>query len=340
MLFRKSLVYIALVFCSVVASLKTTAQPFSYVYIQGDKETPFYVKLEDQMQPRYGKDYCIIPQLATGIINIQILFQQNVYPPQKFTILVPDNGCRGFLLVKKSGSFSLYDLQQNFYLPAGNSADDDHAPGINPVNTSPANNYVATTKPATDNAAGTVSTNGDNNTTINVSIEQPAQTPASTQTPEQTQADNTVATTAKPASPDQPKFIDNIELDNERTVRPANTYQSTSDDLANDHSANIKPSLTNSDCPNPMSEDEFQALYKKATEKSDKARLKYLLDKTDRCFNTLQVRMLTKTLINDPERYAFLKQVYSRVTDQANYKSLESLLSTQEWKSYFRLIMP
>lgn len=335
MLFRKSLVYIALVFCSVVASLKTTAQPFSYVYIQGDKETPFYVKLEDQMQPRYGKNYCIISQLATGVINVQILFQQNVYPPQKFTILVPDNGYRGFMLVKKSGAFALYDLLQNFYLPAGNSADDDHAPGINPANVSAANNYVATTKPAEDNApANTVSTNGDNNTTISVSVEQPAQTQ------DQAQADNAVATATKPNTPDQPKFIDNIELDNERTVQPANTYQSTNEDLANDRSANIRPSLINSDCPNPMSGEEFQALYKRAKEKSDKTRLKYLLDKTDQCFTTLQVRILTKTLINDPERYAFLKQVYSRVTDQANYKSLESLLSTQEWKSYFRLIMP
>src|SRR6185437_11361514 len=151
------------------------------------------------MQPRYGKNYCIIPHLATGIINIQILFQQNIYPPQKFTILVPDNGCRGFLLVKKGGGFSLYDLQQNFYLPAGNSVDDDHAPGINPANTAPVNNYVTTAKPAEHNVATTVSTNGDNNTTISVSIEQPAQAPEqTTQDITATQANSTAVTAAKP----------------------------------------------------------------------------------------------------------------------------------------------
>jgi hypothetical protein len=37
---------------------------FSYLYIQGDKQTPFYVKLEDAMQPRFGKNYCIIPKMA------------------------------------------------------------------------------------------------------------------------------------------------------------------------------------------------------------------------------------------------------------------------------------
>lgn len=93
------------------------AQPFSYVYIQGDKETPFYVKLEGKMMPRYGKNYCILSELSGGPIHIEILFQQNVFPAQKFTINVPENGYRGFLLTKQGGSFALYDIQQKKYLP-------------------------------------------------------------------------------------------------------------------------------------------------------------------------------------------------------------------------------
>ena len=60
----------------------------------------------------------------------------------------------------------------------------------------------------------------------------------------------------------------------------------------------------------------------------------------EQCYTTSQARMLAKTLDNDPERYTFLKRVYPRVTDQAEFPVLESLLSTQEWKSYFRLILP
>jgi hypothetical protein len=93
------------------------AQPFSYVYILGDKITPFYVKIKDHMLPRYGKNYCIISELNPGPIRIQVLFQQHAYPPQEFTINVPYNGNRAFLLNRQGNSFALYDLQQKKYLP-------------------------------------------------------------------------------------------------------------------------------------------------------------------------------------------------------------------------------
>src|SRR4051812_5036348 len=108
-------------------------ESLSFLYIQGDKQTPFYVKLEEAMQPRFGKNYCIIPQLATGPAHIEILFQQNAFPPQQFTVLIPEGGSRGFLLVKKDEGFALYDLQQGFYLSAGNAEADDHLPATNAI---------------------------------------------------------------------------------------------------------------------------------------------------------------------------------------------------------------
>ena len=107
-------VFILIIFLVLFAS--TGAQPFSYVYIQGDKETPFYVKLEGKMMPRYGKNYCILSELSPGPIHIEILFQQRVFPAQKFTINVPENGYRGFVLNKQEHGFVLYDLQQKKYL--------------------------------------------------------------------------------------------------------------------------------------------------------------------------------------------------------------------------------
>src|SRR4051812_38546443 len=86
------------------------AQPFSYVYIQGDKTIPFYVKMEGKMQPRYDKNYCILSELSPDTIHIEILIQQNVFPSQRFTIEVPANGARGFLLDKQEQGFVLYDL--------------------------------------------------------------------------------------------------------------------------------------------------------------------------------------------------------------------------------------
>lgn len=80
---------------------------------------PFYVKLEGKMQPRYGKNHCIIAELDPGTIHIEILFQQRILPSQKFTIQVPEHGCRGFLLNKQGSSYALYDLQQKKYLAPG-----------------------------------------------------------------------------------------------------------------------------------------------------------------------------------------------------------------------------
>ena len=65
------------------------AGDYSYIFIQGDKQTPFYVKLEGQMMPRLGKNYCILSNLDEGTIHLEILFQQNVYPLQKY---MPMNG--------------------------------------------------------------------------------------------------------------------------------------------------------------------------------------------------------------------------------------------------------
>ena len=94
----------------------TNAAPYSYIYIQGDKTTPFYVKLNGTMVTRYSKNYCIIPKLEKGSYEIEILFQQNKYPSLAYHIVVPENGSKGFLLDKKEGNYLLYDFETKNYL--------------------------------------------------------------------------------------------------------------------------------------------------------------------------------------------------------------------------------
>lgn len=291
-----------------IPGLKAAADQFSYIYIQGDKQTPFYVKFEDEMLPRYGKNYCIIPELTPGPIHIQILFQQNVYPAQKFTILVPEGGSRGFLLTRKGESFSLYDIDQQFYLRDGNSESDDRIPEYNNLQINEIQNSTTVenqeqTQPEATNLA--------------------ASTPTATTTP---------ATTNQPGNT-SPAFMD-MELNNTRVLE-SDTPPKSDEDFKG------KVAIVNSDCPHAVDNDLFDAIYKKAESKPESARLKYLLDKTsDNCFTTNQVRILTGTLENDPERYTFLKKAYSRVTDQSVFPGLENLLSSREWKDYFKLILP
>jgi len=311
MQFKNSFRYITLLLCVLLSYTKATSQAFSYIYIQGDKQTPFYVKLEDQMQPRYGKNYCIISQLAPGSINIEILFQQNIFPSQKFIIKVPDNSYRGFLLTHKGNAFSLYDIQQQFYLPAGNTIEDDHMP-----ENVAGNNYLATNKPTTENITPPITTN--------------TKKPVNKKLPKNN----------KPTQNKDPQFIENIELNNEKTVQnqtPAAEH--TNDTIGNNNTTHNKPAVNNSDCPKPVGSSLFGDIYNKAEKHGGKTKLKFLLSKLDYCFTSGQVRILTKMLDNDQERYEFLKQVYPRVTDQSNFSQLESLLSTQEWKNYFHSII-
>ena len=323
----KNLRVIFLAFLLFAAFNTAMATGLSYIYIQGDKQIPFYVKVDGEMQPRYGKNYCILSKLAPGPLQIEILFQQNEYPAEKFTVLVPEYGSRGFMLTKKDGVYALYDLQQSFYLSPGNKAEDDVAP----LTKAPVSQVAET--PIENNPKPT-------NTASNTSTEKTFNKKSTETKPVQKKPDPKPIAKTEPKQVEngQPKFIDNIELNNERTFgSPENTTGST--ETAPPTEAKSLP-VTNSDCPKPLSFSVYQNVLEKARNKSDKNRLKYLLEQTDKCYTTIQVRALTRTLEKDPERYAFLKQVFPRITDQSNFSILESTLQSKEWKEYFKLILP
>ena len=290
--------------CFMLFTQAVNAQEFSYIYIQGDKQTPFYVKLEGEMMPRYGKNYSIVSQLAPGPVNIQILFQQNLYPPQKFAIQVPENGHRGFLLMKKNETFALYDVQEQYYLQAGNKIEDDHVPANKeelipiPAETKPAK--VAVTKP------------------------NPSRAPQ-----EKKPKKDAPIKTVRKTEPAGPQFIPDVELDNQHAAQPGQAKV-----IRNE------TAIVNSDCPSAITNDAFDRIFNKATDKDDRDRLKYMMEHLDKCFTTNQARILTKTLKTDAERLTFLKNVYSRISDQSAFPALEKLLTTEEWKSYFRSILP
>lgn len=312
--------YTILILLVLLQSITAIAENFSYVYIQGDKQTPFYVKFEGEMLPRYGKNYTIISQLTPGPIHVQILFQQNVYPAQNFTIQVPENGYRGFLLSKQGDEFTLYDIQQQFYLSSGDE-NNDHLP-----------NSTVTSAPIAATTNTDVEVNADTNL-----LGQPLSAPKKT-VPEP----QPIAKAEEPVKENipvkketgGPAFMD-MELTHEHTVQADAPQKLSDEDFKG------KVAIVNSDCPHALDNDLFDAIVKKANDKSETARLKYLLDKTNNnCFTTNQIRTLTRLLTNDPERYTFLKKAYSRVTDQSAFPALESLLSSREWKDYFKLILP
>jgi len=321
------LFFIVLSFCLSKGSI-ALAQGFSYVYIQGDKKTPIYTKVEGVMMPRYGKNYALLSRLAPGPLNIEILFQQNEYPAVQFNILVPENGKRAFVLQKKEEGFALYDVQQNFYLKANNSIEDDHLPTIL------SNANIAGEK---YNEPKTVVTSEK---TEEVSAFNKAEKPkAEMPEPIKTEATEVGNTSTTIDSATKPKFIENITFDNSTNTPDTkegniNVGEQTNKENRKD---NTIPIILNSDCKNQITTIQYLKLINNITaKKSENERLGLIIESTKQnCFSTEQAEKLIEKLDSDIAKYSALKNIYPKITDQANFGSLVSLLQEEEWKSYF-----
>jgi hypothetical protein len=331
-----------------VALRGVAAEDFAYVYIQGDKQTPFYVKLEDGMQPRYGKNYCILSRLAPGPANIEILFQQNIYPAQKFAIQVPERGSREFMIVRRDGAFSLYDLQQNFYLAAGNSVEDDHAPAVVANATSePVLRAAPAGPPRTVEVAPVKQPKAPKSTepgVFSTGVKKTGEALAKGRDRSAEFAKNAVkplrpaATQAqtqktKPAE-GKPTFIGDLELSTPNTD-PSTTRATTST-----ATAPVPAAIANSDCPNAISSSEFSKVFNGLSSyNADEERLEYFGKQLDKCYETWQARTLAGKLQGDAARYELLRKIYPRITDQGSFPLLDDLLSAPAWKEAFNRLV-
>ncbi len=86
----------------------------AYIYIQGDKSIPFYVRIGKTMCPRYGKNYSLITGLGEGNTQIEILFQQRTYPSVFYTITIHNGDARALYLQKQGENFILKDLKTGY----------------------------------------------------------------------------------------------------------------------------------------------------------------------------------------------------------------------------------
>jgi hypothetical protein len=342
----------------------TFAKNYSYVYIEGDKQTPFYVKLEGQMLPRLGKNYCIIPNLDAGITNIEILFQQNKFPAQKFVIRVPAEGSRGFVLQKvNERQFALYDMQQGIYLISGNTVDDDHAPVAGTASPVPVSNVPVSTAPV---AASDQGTDIPAFTTEKKSRKKkPVKATEDTSGSEQ-----------KPATSTDNRFIGDIELNADGTQKASGTealpdfntekkataskkkpvkkakhsdpeeqsLSAISDEIVDSvkqAAPAVEQGMPNTDCKSPMTSEDFENFALKILDKADDdARLKVLNKSKGRlCFTTEQVRIIANNLDTQSGRYEVARILYAQTSDQTNYPQLESLFKTNYLKNKFREII-
>ncbi len=342
----KNLLLFTLLF--LLPAMSFAASDFSYVYIQGDKQTPFYVKLEEGMQPRYGKNYCILSRLSPGPAHIEILFQQNAFPPQQFIIQVPERGSREFMIVRRDGVFNLYDLQQQFYLPAGNKTEDDHAPVIAATrqmperqapelpsaNRAPRAEAPVSSEPGAWNTgvkkAGEVLSRGrDKSAELARKAVEPLK-------PKPAQAQESTAA----AAGDKPQFIGDMELSTPNSATGGTNTSTRSAAAVPPAAANIPPPMINSDCPNALSTSEFSKVFNGLSAYgTDEERIGYFGKQLDKCYESWQARTLAGKLEGDAARFELLRKIYPRITDQGNFALLDDLLSTPAWKDAFNRLV-
>lgn len=325
---KNTLRLLCLSLCFVLLKVNAVrAQGFSYVYIQGDKKTPIYTKVEGVMMPRYGKNYALLSRLAPGPLNVEILFKQNEFPPLTFTILVPENGKRAFVLNHKGDEFTLYDVEQNFYLKPGNAESDDHLPTVLNNNTV----YEPIPEPVVKKVEPTPVKKTGFLAKVKPKKQEPkavvSKPPVKKIVVEEMPAPDTVA----------PRFIDDITFSNEQNRNaevPVDTGKNAEIILSN----KVNSEILNSDCGHAITANNFQKLVNMVNaQRGEDQRLSIINNATKQnCFSTEQARKLISRLDADVAKASALKNLFPKITDQANFAGLEVLLQSEEWKDYFR----
>lgn len=108
--FKLKLLYLC--FCLLVATGLAAQDASYFVYIQHEKQQPFYVKLNGKLLSSSLKGYVILPRLQAGKVPVTIGFPKSDAPEQQYVIRLTGKRDYGFLL-KGNGEkdYALYDLQ-------------------------------------------------------------------------------------------------------------------------------------------------------------------------------------------------------------------------------------
>lgn len=303
------------------AHAQRTVYPF--FYFEGDGETPIYLKVEGQMQERYGKNHAIVANLGPGFTNFEILFQQNKYPAQKFYLQVPASGYRGFVLRQVGEqSFALYDLQQHKYIPANNSEEEGAAPDL-PLTA--ANTY----QPPAD-----------------VPVSQPTSGKGKTKTnPKRNASDDQLALldgdgevnylelgkrskSKKEHQTERSPFIEGMVINDDGSGATDNSPTAP----ANSSAYPFGP------CKEPMDHKVFENVAMRLlAEEGEEKQLRFLRKQAGNyCFSTEQSRIIVKNFLSQSARLQAVKVLYPRTTDVEDFDQLESLFLTPFLKEKFR----
>ncbi|GEM_PF-1406650 len=320
------------------------------VYIQSDKETPIYVKVEGRMMERYSKNYVVLGNLASGPLNLEILFQQNKYPNQKFVLNIPPSSQRSLVLKKiDQNQFALYDLNYGIYLNNGNRLEDDISGSDNEYQ----NTVLAT--PAPTEAA-----------IKEEPVAKPKKEKVVAQKPKKEKEKKAEADIPEfPAAKEDKKQEEETPLiAQEEPEKPkkakrnrADRKQETDENMNGERfldfemdkkegnsggnrsgSAKNNPTSGNGKCTEPASEsqfDNFAGLLNRTED--EEAKLGIVRKNASKyCFSTDQVRTIAMNFDSQSSRYEVARVLKAKVVDVENFAELSSLFNTNFLKERFK----
>lgn len=313
----------------------------AYFYIEGDQETPIYVKVEGKMMERLGKNYSIIPNLAAGYTQFEILFEQNKYPAQKFILEVPETGARGFVLNKvNEKQFALYDLEQKRFILAGNNIGDDYVlPAIAERQKEDQEFYHRSQEVTAKELLqryGQTSRGAELNTQNqavfmdDVILNDPSK---SSQVPKnqqiRTPKQRIRYTEEELKQSNLSHFAEDFELHEGAKAKDNTSLISTTNEL---------PPIPNTDCPTAMSNQEFEQIALRFINLSDDTqKLRMLRRRPNKnCYSTEQVRILANNMESQSGKFEVVKMLYIQTSDQEQYAQLEQLFDSSYIQSEFR----
>jgi hypothetical protein len=334
----------------------------AFVYIQGDKQTPIYIKMEGEMQARYSKNFVILNGLAPGPLHLDVLFQQNAYPTQKFILNIPESSQRAFVLKKVDNTkFALYDLNSGHYVTAGNKLEDD-------IMTDPNKDLQELVAGNTPVAA--VPTTAPEQTTGDALPDFPSEKPQKkpkvgkpkkekpvkeeevvVTEPETEETAPVVAKEQAPAPKEKDERFLSFEMQqkqeaaqNENNNRRRNRREeerennNTNADVPVVAEVPAKPNRSGSaNCAEAMTEVAFDNFMQQLKNRTDEeTRLAYIMKYgKNYCFTTQQVWITASTFSSQSSRYEAARVLKPKVVDADQYEQLLKLFNTNYLKQRF-----
>ncbi|RQO31279.1 hypothetical protein DBR32_04740 [Taibaiella sp. KBW10] len=330
-----------LLFCSLMGlgqiTISAQEKNDAFVYIQGDKQTPIYVKMEGEMQARYSKDFAILNGLAAGPLHLEVLFQQNAYPAQKFILNIAPSGQRSLVLKKLNNTqFALYDLNNGHYINAGNKVEDD----------------VITTDPNKElqdmlavNKEPDVANTGKE--IADPVQEVPETKPVKAAKPKKEKKVVVVAapedTPATPATKEDTRFLD-FEMNKEAAANAEKqkgnkrNKKEEPEQAVTIEATPEKPVKKTINCEEGMTEAAFNAFAQRLEDRTDEENKLSYVQKYGKafCFSTEQVRVVALSFNSQSSRYEVARVLKPRVSDIDHYTELLSLFNTNYLKERFK----